>query len=114
MTMTSTNDTVASRIVRRFQAAQPRFLDVQRMLLDGLKQEGWAVNDKLKIPHATTRDFDGTRLWFKTQSVYMNDLGTSPNDFKNTHSLSSDIREYKSVQDLLADVKRMRDIQGKG
>lgn len=81
------------------------------MLLDGLETLGWAVNRDLKIPHATTRDHNGTRLWFKRQSVYMNDLGSAPNDFKNTHSLSSDIREYKSVQNLIEDVRRMRKIE---
>jgi hypothetical protein len=101
-------------VVRRFLAAKaPRFQDVQRMLLDGLKKEGWAVQENLKIPHATTRDFGGTRLWFKTQAVYMNDLGSDPRDFKGTHSLSSDIREYKSVEDLIRDVESKRKVEEK-
>jgi hypothetical protein len=94
-------------------AGQPKFNDQRKMLLDGLKAKGWDVKDSLGTPHATTRDHGGTRLWFKSQAVYMNDLGTDPRNFKNTHSLSSDIREYKDVDALLQDVDSMRKIQEK-
>jgi hypothetical protein len=92
-------------------AAKPRFQDVQKMLLDGLKEKGWDVKTGLSVPHASTDKYGGTRLWFKTQSVYLNDLDSDPRAFKNTHSLSSDIREYKTVGDLIEDVERMRKIQ---
>lgn len=89
------------------EARGPRFDDVRTMLLEGLRQRNWMVSAALKTPHATSPD--GTvRLWFKSQAVYMNDPGTDPRDFANTHSLSSDMREYKSVDDLLADVERRK------
>ena len=82
------------------------------MAIDGLRAKGWDVHADLKVPWAQSPE-GATRLWFKSQAVYMNDLGTEPRDFANTHSLSSDMREYKSVDDLLASVKRMRDIEGR-
>jgi hypothetical protein len=97
-----------------FQNPLAKFQDVRRMLLSGLRAAGWTVNEGLKVPHATTRDFAGTRLWFKSQAIYMNDLGSDPRSFKNTHSLSSDMREYKSVEALIRDVERMRRIQHAG
>jgi len=87
------------------EAKAPRFADVRDMLLDGLKQRGWTVVAGLKVPHATSADGQ-TRLWFKTQAVYMNDPGTDPRQFSSAHSLSMDMREYKSVDDLLADIAR--------
>lgn len=80
------------------------------MILSGLRALGWKVMVNLKVPHATSPEGD-TRLWFKTRSVYLNDLGTDPRDFAHTHSLSSDIREYPTTDALLADVARMRAIQ---
>jgi hypothetical protein len=106
---------LARRVFLRYvrEAARPKFDDQRKMLLDGLKGKGWDVKDHLGTPHATTKDFGGTRLWFKSQAVYLNDLMTDPRDFKNTHSLSSDIREYKDAGDLISDVARMREIQKK-
>jgi hypothetical protein len=80
------------------------------MLLEGLKREGWEVREGLMVPHATSPDHK-TRLWFKARAVYMNDLGTDPRDYKNTHSLSSDIREYVDLRGLLNDIAIMRRIQ---
>ena len=80
------------------------------MILAGLKDAGWTVVPSLNIPHATSPD-KTTRLWFKTRSVYLNDLDTDPRDFAHTHSLSSDIREYPDTEALLKDVARMRAIQ---
>ena len=78
-----------------------RFSDVKALLLDGLRKNGWTVREDLKVPHATK---DNTRLWFKSQAIYMNDLGRDYRDFGNAHSISSDMREYQNVESLLADV----------
>ena len=55
-----------------------RFSDVKALLLDGLRKNGWTVHEDLKVPHATK---DNTRLWFKSQAIYMNDLGRDYRDF---------------------------------
>src|SRR5208282_2493669 len=94
---------VASLIPKR-----PTFVHQRDMLLAGLRSLGWVVVSGLKVPHASMGD---SRLWFKTQAVYLNDLGTDSRNFSNTHSLSSDIREYKSAEELQRDVLRMRIIQ---
>jgi RadC-like JAB domain len=86
-------------------AKPPTFAKVREMLLSGLKERGWAVAANLKVPHATSPD-GSTRLWFKTQSIYINDPGTDPRQFSSTHSMSSDMREYASVDALLASVAR--------
>ena len=82
---------------------KPTFAAAKAALLDGLREQGWVVVDGLKTPHAT---YEGiVRLWFKSQAIYINDPGTNPRDFANTHSLTSDMRDY-SVADLLAAVLR--------
>lgn len=87
-----------------------RFVDVKAMLLDGLRKNGWTVVEHLKVPHATKND---TRLWFKTQAIYMNDPNSDHRDFGNAHSLSSDMREYASVEQLLEDVSRRKAVYGR-
>ena len=84
------------------EASARRFADVRAMLLDGLQAHGWSVARNLKVPHATSPDGQ-TRLWFKTQAIYMNDVGTDPRQFANAHSLAYDMREYQSVDELLAE-----------
>lgn len=98
----------ASVSERGVGSKRPTF-DVQRQrLLDGLRALGWAVVSGLKVPHASMGD---SRLWFKTQAVYLNDLGTDPRNFAHTHSLVSDIRELKDATQLQEQVLRMRLIQ---
>jgi len=80
-----------------------KFEDVKAMLLDGLRTHGWTVVENLKVPHATKGN---TRLWFKPQAIWMNDLDTDYRNISNAHSLSMDMREYKSVEALLSDVER--------
>lgn len=82
---------------------RPTFATTQRMLLDGLRRHGWTVIEGLKVPHATYGD---VRLWFRPQAIYVNDPGTNPRDFTNTHSLTSDMRELTSVEQLLGLVDR--------
>jgi hypothetical protein len=81
------------------------FAQVRFMLLNYLHDKGWSVNGTLKVPHATSPNGE-TRLWFKTQAIYMNDPGSDPRNFANTHSMSSDMREYANdASKLLKDVQ---------
>ena len=77
---------------------------MRKVLLTGLKERGWIVKADLKIPHASK---DRDRLWFKTQAVYLaTGMGK---DIGDAHSISSDMREYATVEDLLRDVERHRE-----
>jgi DNA repair protein RadC len=87
----------------------PRFADVKDMLLRGLRERGWTVVENLKVPHATSPD-GRTRLWFKSQAIYINDPGTDPRQFVSAHSLTMDMREYQYVDQLLSDVARRESI----
>ena len=79
------------------------FAQTRKVLLTGLKERGWIVKADLKIPHASK---DRDRLWFKTQAVYLaTGMGK---DIGDAHSISSDMREYATVEDLLRDVERHR------
>lgn len=69
------------------------------MLLDGLILAGWEVRSDLKIPWAQK---NGRRLWFKPQAIY---FGPSK-DFSDARSISSDMREFTTVDDLLRTVAR--------
>jgi hypothetical protein len=80
---------------------QPTFRVARQRLLAGLEARGWRVARSLKVPHATSPD-GATRLWFKTQAIYVNDPGTNPSAFSNTHSLVSDMRTLSGVADLLS------------
>jgi hypothetical protein len=96
---------------------KPTFLEHRKALLAGLKFKGWDVHEwgpqgPLKVPYATSPSGD-TRLWFKTQSIYMNEIGQDPRDFAGSHSLSSDIREIPDADRLELGVARMRVIQRK-
>ena len=94
--------------IRRMMAKPSHVSDVQAMLLDGLRTNGWTVVDSVEVPHATKHD---TRLWFKSRGIWMNDFGTDYRDFANANPLSSDVREYPSVDMLLANVASMRDFE---
>jgi hypothetical protein len=101
----------ASRTPQRASSPKPPTFEVKRReLLDGLRALGWAIVSGLKVPHASMGD---SRLWFKTQAVYLNDLGTDPRNFANTHSLESDIRGLRDAAQLQERVLRMRLIQRK-
>ena len=84
---------------------KPKFSDHRKNLLDGLRAKGWTVADGLKVPHATSPNGEA-RVWFKTQSVHLNDTGTDPRSFANTHSLTSDIREIPDADCLELGVAR--------
>jgi hypothetical protein len=95
--------------------SRPTFDSHRKMLLAGLRAKGWDVHDygprgPLKVPHATSPSGD-TRLWFKAQSIHMNDLGSDPRNMEGTHSLSPDIREIPDADRLELGVARMRAIQ---
>lgn len=79
----------------------PTFRVVRDHLIAGLEAHGWRVAKSLKVPHATSPN-GATRLWFKTQAIYVNDPGTNPSAFSNTHSLVSDMRTLSGVADLLS------------
>jgi hypothetical protein len=69
------------------------FNEVRYWILNYLEMMHWTVKRDLKVPHATSPNGE-VRLWFKTQAIYMNDPGSDPRNFANTHSISSDMREY--------------------
>jgi hypothetical protein len=52
------------------------------MLLSGLAARGWAVVSGLKVPHAS---YGESRLWFKSQAIYLSHLGSDPRNFANAH-----------------------------
>jgi hypothetical protein len=81
------------------------FLRARLEYLQDLEANGWKVNKFLKVPHATSPD-GKIRLWFKAQAVYVNDPGTDPSKFENTHSTWIDIRK------MPADLFRMHIITG--
>lgn len=65
------------------------FKQAQQRILDHLEAEGWALQRKLKIPHAT--DPHGrVRLWFKPQAIYMD---CKPFSFGAARSLHVDPRQ---------------------
>ena len=84
------------------------FAQARLLVFDRLKNEGWMLRTDLKVPHATSPD-NRTRLWFKAQAVYMNDGGTDPRKFENTHSLVSDLREYADPDVFMKIVTDMMD-----
>jgi hypothetical protein len=93
-----------TRMLQLAEGKKPTFAEVRKLVLDRLVKEGWAVKADLKVPHATSPD-GKTRLWFKTQAVYGNDTGTDPRDFANTHSWTSDLRDFADTDkfmDLIA------------
>ena len=68
------------------------FAQARAIIFARLATEGWTLQSGLKVPHATSPDKQ-TRLYFKTEAVYINDsLGVL--QFQNCHSMWIDIREY--------------------
>lgn len=80
-------------------AKRPTFDEAKKALFEHLKSEGWKVAEGLKIPHATSRDGE-TRLWFKSQAVYMSRVigrGGSHN-MQGARSIHVDIRDLTPEQ----------------
>lgn len=98
------------RIVRRFLAAKKTFKEAREQVFAFLKKRGWNVAENLTVPHATSPD-GKVRLWFKSQAVYAAhkeraEEGKNPLDFKNSHSMTSDLREDADEQKFMALVER--------
>jgi len=70
---------------------KPTFAEKRVELFAHLKKEGWKVVEHLKVPHATSPDGE-TRLWFKTQAVYMSR--------GNNHTLNSARSIWADIRDL--------------
>ena len=70
------------------------FMAARAELLAHLRAIGWAVSGPLKVPHATSPD-GSTRLWFKTQAVYLS-TGNS-HTLGDARSLWVDIRKVSPV-----------------
>lgn len=90
---------LVDRIVQRFKSAakKPTFQEARAHVFEFLKKRGWKVVDSLSVPHATSKD-GKVRLWFKAQAVYaVNkkrvDEGSNPLQFKDSHSMSGDLRD---------------------
>jgi hypothetical protein len=84
---------------------KPTFAEVRKAIFERLRKDGWTLQEKLQIPHATSPDGQW-RLWFKAQSVYINDPQTDPRAFKNTHSMISDLRELADPNAFMRAVER--------
>ena len=81
-------------------APAPRtFAAVRAMLLAGLSDRGWTVKRDLKVPWASKGEY---RLWFKPQAIYHG----ATKAIADARPLSSDMREYATVDDLLQAVER--------
>jgi len=110
-------ETSRDRIVRRFKAAKkPTFKEAQQHVFEFLKKRGWKVADTLSVPHATSPD-GKVRLWFKTQSVYAvhkerAEEGSNPLQFKDSHSMTSDLREDMDEQQFMSMVERWTGYKG--
>lgn len=80
---------------------KPKFAEMRSILLDLLEERGWTVKRGLKVPHATAPG-STLRLWFKSQAIYAGH-GT---DLGDARSLTSDMREVQSVDQLIAGAHR--------
>ena len=102
---------ITQRIVRRFLAAKkPTFQEVRQKVFAFLKSKNWKIAENNKIPHATSPD-GKTRLWFKAQADYAvsdrnRDEGSDPLKFENSHSMTSDLRDYIDESKFEALVER--------
>lgn len=76
------------------------FRECRAELLAFLTAQGWAVDDTLKTPHATSPD--GTpRLYFKTQAIYLSETYAGRHTFAGARSLVSDMREVSGAELLM-------------
>lgn len=82
----------------------PTYSEAQRSILADLAANGWKVERKLRIPHATSPS-GVTRLWFKPQAVWYTALDDAANpasrhDFKNARTINYylDIRKLPGAR----------------
>ena len=80
-------------------AKLPTFPQAKAMLLAGLRAHGWEVRAGLTIPWAAS---GGERLWFRPEAIY---YGTTKS-IGDAHSISSDMREFATVDALLRAIGR--------
>jgi predicted AlkP superfamily phosphohydrolase/phosphomutase len=96
-----TADEVEQALRHRGEAKRPTFQQARDALLKYLDSKGWDVktygaSGTLKVPHATSRYMD-TKLWFKTQAVYVSGVHGKLND---AYSTWLDIRDMTPEQFL--------------
>jgi len=96
--------TEPARAYRGRGAKKPTYAKARRDILAYLGSEGWDLSSpSLKVPHATSPG-GSMRLYFKTQSVHLDD-GGKPFSLGASRSMWLDIREL-TPQQFLEHVKR--------
>lgn len=94
----------------RRQAKKPTFQEARSTVFEFLKKRGWKLAENLTVPHATSPD-GKVRLWFKSQAVYAVNKkrvedGANPLQIKDSHSMSSDLREDVDESRFMSLVER--------
>lgn len=109
--------TLSERVAQRFLSAKKlTFKEARQQVFDFLRKRGWKIADHLSVPHATSSD-GRVRLWFKAQAVYAvhkerAEEGADPLQFKDAHSMSSDLREIADEAKFMPLVERWTGYKG--
>jgi hypothetical protein len=105
------------RVISRFALEKkPTFKEAREKVFGFLKKRGWKIQESLSVPHATSPD-GKVRLWFKAQAVYAvhedrGAEGSNPLQFKDSHSMSSDLRDNTDEAKFMSLVERWTGYKG--